>query len=318
MAARRSRGGRHRHRVRPQRGSAPAGSAPRTAPSVCATPTRTITGGGSAQIAVAAGEIVLLTDGTFTGGINDFAAGSVLCVSTTATFNPQWLNNPRGSLVVLGASTLQSVNSTDTFSLRVEGTVSASGINLNGPAVVTVGPSGTLTTGSLSTSTGSVLDNRGTTTLGSANLNGDARLENSGTLTINSSVAANGRILNTGAMTISGPLTFNSGAALDNRCELTVTGDLSSNTSAATNGGVIRVSGSLRVNGAFAQSAAGIVTAAGLVNDGSVTGFGRYSFSGATSTQRTFAGTNAADPIVVSDATPPRRRRSSTSRVAPS
>jgi hypothetical protein len=42
---------------------------------------------------------VLLSAGAYTGGVNEFPAGSTVCVAADATLSPPYVNNAAGSLL---------------------------------------------------------------------------------------------------------------------------------------------------------------------------------------------------------------------------
>ncbi|SOD71910.1 uncharacterized protein DUF11 [Jatrophihabitans sp. GAS493] len=271
----------------------------------CAAPTRTISGGGSQSLQVAVGEVVLLTGGTYTGGSNDFPSGAVLCVSANATLAPSYLNNAGGAVYNLGTATFPSAAVQGSFILENEGTASfPQGVNTNGPS--TLENRGTLTVGtSISISGGAQLFNDGTVTVaGGVNLNGGTVLANTGVITVNGDSTVNGVVANTGNITVTGRLTVNGGSTLTNSCRLTVGSDLT-NGGALNNSGVISdLTGQLQNNGRLRQDPPGVTVGRDFGNDQSVTGYGRYRFSGTTKTQGTFVGDSPSAPIVVQDLTP--------------
>jgi uncharacterized repeat protein (TIGR01451 family) len=273
----------------------------------CASPTRTLSGGGGQSFSVQSGETLRLSAGTFTGGIDAFPAGSRLCVASNATLSPSYLNNAAGSLVVAsgGTVTLPSTSVATGFALENEGTFRAAGLNVNGNATFSNAAGATFRIDSqFSPGAGTFVNDGVMTFAGGANLNGPVMLENTRVLRVTGTLALNGVLVNTGLATVSGSLTSNGSAQLVNDCVLGVGGALSNN-GPASNTGAVGASGAFANNGTWVQSTTGVLGAASLSNDGSVTGYGGYRFAGDTRTQGTFAGTGSSDPIVVDDRTPP-------------
>ena len=273
----------------------------------CASPDRTLTPTTS-TIAVAAGETVLLTGGSFTGGIDALPAGGTLCVAAGATLAPPYMNNAAGSLLVAGGATLTMpfVSVGTGFALSVEGTAVVAGLNINGSSSIDVAAGGDLTiSNNFSPATGTIT-NAGTMHIASSmNLNSSVSLTNSGTLTIDQSSTVNGSFVNTGVAQVTGSLTVNGSGLLQNDCAIAMTGDLSNNGPSSTNQGLVLVTGRFSNNGTWRQSAVGTLDSATLTDDGHVTGFGQYHFSGSTSVQGSFVGDTASSPIVVDSTAPP-------------
>ena len=273
----------------------------------CSAPTRTLSGGGSASISVAAGETLLLTSGSFTGGVDSFPAGSRLCVAGSAGLSPPYLNNAAGALVVGpgGSAVFGSIAVATGFSLSNEGDVRFGGLNVNGAATITNLAGGTVTISSqFSPSAGGIVNEGVLNISGGMNLNSNASLTNRRNVTVTGSSTVNGAFVNTGLANVTGSLTVNGSGTLDNRCALVTTADLTNGGSSA-NAGLTEVGGTFSNNGSWRQADTGTTRSAALRNDGSTTGFGRFQVSGASSTQNSFAGDSAAAPIVVDDATPP-------------
>ncbi|NUU18239.1 DUF11 domain-containing protein [Cellulomonas humilata] len=272
----------------------------------CATPDRTVAAGDT-SIAVAPGETVLVATG-FTGGIDALPAGGTLCVAPGATLTGLYLNNAAGAVVVAagGALELPSVAVSAGFSLELEGTASFAGLNVNGAAFVHVAAGAELTVlGSFSPAAGTFL-NEGTFQVeGAIILNGPVAFENTGTLSVLGSATVNGPLVNAGLATFAGGLTVNGSGALHNTCTVEVTGDLAHNGTGSTNGGLVEVSGNLANNGTWSQTHDGLVGAVGLTDDGAVTGYGGFRFSGSTSVQGSFVGDSPDDPVRVQSVAPP-------------
>ncbi|SDJ51674.1 VCBS repeat-containing protein [Frankineae bacterium MT45] len=271
----------------------------------CANPTRTITGGSNQSLNIAAGETVLITAGAYTGGSDSFPAGAVLCVSSSATFTPAYINNPGGSVYNDGTSTFPSISVQGSFLLSNDGTVSfPNGVNTNGPA--TLMNQGTLTVGtSLSISGGAQLFNSGSVTInGGINLNGGTVVDNSGSINVSGQVNVTGTVTNTGVIVDGAGLTINGGSTFSNACTLTVGGDLSNNGGLNNSGVISATNGKLSNNGRLRQDPPGVILSRDFGNDQSVVGYGSFRFTGQTSTQGSFVGDSPTTPIVVQDTTP--------------
>ncbi|WP_034609950.1 Ig-like domain-containing protein [Cellulomonas sp. URHD0024] len=278
--------------------------------SVCDTPTSTSAGGNDDDLTVTAGQVLLLTAGTYTGKL-DLGADGTLCVDTDATLQPRTMKSPAGDLFVLGAADLPSLTSVSEFDLVVQGTATLGNLTLDGSSELTIGPTGSATTGTIDLNSGSQVDNAGRlearldTTAGST-------LLNSGELVTRHGLAVDGVLRNTGHIRVfGGPFRVNAGATMSNECVIDSSDDVTVNSgsgSGVTNAGIIRApSGVLRVGqeGVFTQTPDGITVSETLDNSGTVTGFGRFRFAGTTLSELVFAGDTPAQPIVVQDLTPP-------------
>jgi hypothetical protein len=74
----------------------------------CGAPTITISTSAGAAITVGPTDVVLIAGGTFTGGINEWQTGGVICLAGPATFAPPYMNNANGALFSRGAVTMPS------------------------------------------------------------------------------------------------------------------------------------------------------------------------------------------------------------------
>ncbi|MGH1547709.1 Ig-like domain-containing protein [Leifsonia poae] len=274
--------------------------------SQCATPTRTLDPSAS-SVSLAPGETVLLASGTFTGGVNALPSGATLCVAAGATLQPAYLNNGAGTVIVAAGATatFPSLSVGTGFALQAEGSVTFAGLNVNGASRFAIASGGTMAvSGSFSPSAG-VFDNRGTLTVGgSLNLNGGASIENAGRLTVGGDALLNGRLDNTGRVDVAGILGVNGGATFANACQVRATGAITNDAAASANAGIVVAGGTFRNNGTWRQSVEGLLAATGLTDDGTVSGFGAYQFTGPTSVQGRFTGDSAGNPIQVQTQAP--------------
>ncbi|HEY0189253.1 MAG TPA: Ig-like domain-containing protein [Cellulomonas sp.] len=268
----------------------------------CSTPTRTVTGSSSgATLDVAAGEVVLLT-GTQTGGLGSLPAGATLCVAAGATLRPGYVNSPTGTLYVApgGTATLPWVAVGAGFTLENAGTTTFGGLNANGYMTVQNEADAELTIGGSFTPTAGDLVNEGTLTLSvGGDLASGVELSNVGTLTSGGSLTVNGPFVNTGTVRVTGDLVVNASGSLNNQCVLVTSGGLTNEADGSTNSGIAAVGGGFTNSGEWQQSGTGALTATDLTDTGSVTGFGRYVFTGSTVMRGFFDGDSAEQPIVV-------------------
>ena len=243
----------------------------------------------------------------FTGGVDGLPAGGTLCVGPGASLSASYLNNAAGDLVVAagGALLMPSVVVAAGFSLEIEGTATFAGLGVNGAADVHVAPGGELSIGSDFSPAAGTFVNEGTWTVeGAMNLNSEVSVESSGTLVVEGGATVSGSLVNDGLADVGGGLTINGGAALQNTCLVRADGDLANNASGSSNAGLVLLAGSFRNNGSWQQSQDGVTSAVELTDDGAVTGFGGYRFSGFTSVQGSWVGDSAVDPIRVQSVAP--------------
>jgi len=288
-------------------GLVPPASAARTKDyaSECASPTITLNASSDASASLHAGDVALLTGGTYTGGLNSFDEGAVVCVEDGATFQPAYINNAAGHILSQGAVTLPGLSTNTGFVLDSSGTVAIpSGINTNGAAVLVNRAGGIWNDNSEATlSAGTSFSNAGTANFRSLALNTGTSVDNAGLMRIAGSFASDGAVANTGVLITTGEVEINAPATLTNACVLRAESSII-NDGSATNTGSVVIAGDLTNNADWSQTTPGITTGAGLRNDGDVTGFGQYRFTGNTENQGDFTGGSSAEPIVVDDTTP--------------
>lgn len=268
----------------------------------CAAPTRTVTGAATgAALDIAAGEVVLIAGGTQVGGVSSLPAGATLCIAAGATLAPAYVNNAAGTIYVApgGTATMPAIATNAGFALDNAGSATFAGLTLNGPGTVTNRAGASLTiTGAFTPAAGTIV-NDGTLALpGGATLNSPVSLTNNGALTAAGTTIVNGPFQNAGTADLGGDLVVNGSGSLTNLCVLTATGGLTNN-GGSSNTGLVALGGGFANQGAWRQLPAAALTATTLTDDGTVTGFGRYVFSGATSVQGQFVGDSGLVPIFV-------------------
>lgn len=282
--------------------------APASAPSAlaapaddCATPTRTVAGGGWTPLSVSPGEVVRVT-GRITAGVERLPAGGTLCVAAGAVLAPAYLNSAAGVLRVDpgGTAQLPWVSVSPGFLLDNAGTTSFQGLNVNGAVTLANAAGASLTvTSSFVPSAGTIV-NDGTLDLpGGLILNPAATLTSTGRLTVGGSATIDGTFVNTGRARVDQSLLLNGSASLTNGCVLEVGGAFTHSGGPASSTGLVVVGGTFSTNGTWRQSSTAALSAAALLDDGAVTGFGRYVFTGSTTVQGRFTGDSATAPIAV-------------------
>lgn len=280
----------------------PGGPAQAAPADDCAAPTRTVTGSASgAALDIATGEVVLLAGGTQTGGVSSLPAGATLCVAAGATLAPAYVNNAAGTLYVApgGTAAMPSIAVNAGFVLDNAGSATFAGLQLNGPGTVSNRAGATLSvTGAFTPAAGTIV-NDGTLALpGGATLNSPVSLTNNGTLTAAGTTIVNGPFRNAGTAALAGDLVVNGSGALTNLCVLSAAGGFTNNGGSSSTG-LVALGGGFVNQGTWRQNPTAALTATTLGDDGAVTGFGRYVFSGATSVQGGFDGDTALVPIFV-------------------
>ena len=248
----------------------------------CATPT-IVDVGGSTTYNLTASDILFIDTGTYTGTINNFPSGSVICVDTGAVFQPGALNGSvAGSLYVRGTANLSVGGFAGGFLLDNYGTVSFPGtLNANGAIQVINRATATMTASGANWQ--GTLTNAGNLTIGGTLNVNSGTIENQGQMTVNGQVSLNGAILNSGRLDIQGNLGVNSGGDVDNACTITVSGSTTLDAPGISNSGQWLIGGNLLVNGSAALALDGVITANTLNNlDGDITGSGAMRIEGSS------------------------------------
>ncbi|WP_426565142.1 Ig-like domain-containing protein [Angustibacter sp. McL0619] len=299
------------------RASPAAAAPPSSYDEACQHPNVQIDGTVTTPLDVPANTVVLITStGNFSGGVNSFPSGAILCVAPGGQLNPQWANGIAGAVYNRGATTAPSVGVGNGFLFVNEGTIRfLADANVTGSAELRNLPSGTVTfVNTMNAGGGALITNQGSLILqAGGNLNSGSMINNSGTITSNGTLSVNANLSNSGVTTITGGLNLNGSARLDNVCVLTTTGRLENSSQNSANSGLLRVGGSsgsagtggevFNNNARYQQSSTGVTIGLDLTNNNTVTGFGQYLFAGKTLTQNTFVGESSASPIVLDDQT---------------
>ncbi len=268
----------------------------------CAAPDRTIAG-GSADLTMAPGEVVLITGPPpFTGGVNAWPADATVCVAPGATFTPSLLAEAHGRFLNEGVAALPPVVTGPGASIENGGTLTLESVNNNAALTVLNLPTGIIIVQfPLTLANGAQVVNQGTvTTFGEVNLNPGTDIINFGTIDIGGNLNVNGDLLNSGVATVAGAVNVNSGATLTNLCRFNSNTVVNDNL--LRNEGILDVDGGSFINNAdAAQTATGLTVGTTFANPGDLTGSGGYTFTGDTVTTGSMVG-EAGDPIAFFDA----------------
>ena len=238
----------------------------------CGAPTIVDTG-SNATHNLAATDVLFVDTGTYTGAINNFPSGAVICVDAGAVFQPAALNGSvAGSIYVRGTATFPGGGLSGGFLLDNYGSVSfPSGLNANG-AITINNFSGAMLTANSPNWQGT-LTNLGTVTFSNTFNENSGTIDNRSQLTIDGNANLNGDLVNSGRVDIQGALTVNTGD-VDNSCTLTVSGDVALNPAGQSNSGHWLIAGGLIMNGPATMQLDGVLTMDTLTLDGDITGSG--------------------------------------------
>ena len=268
----------------------------------CATPT-IVDVGTNATYDLTSGQVLFIDSGTYTGIINNFPAGAVICVDAGATFQPSAFNGVgAAALYVRGTANISVGGFPGGFLLDNYGTVSFPGtLNSNGAVEFINQPAATMSAASANWQ--GTLSNAGNLTIGGTLNVNSGTIENQGQMTVNGQVSLNGAILNSGRLDIQGNLGVNSGGDVDNACTITVSGSTTLDAPGTSNNGQWLIGGNLLMNGSAALALDGVITANTLNNlDGDITGSGAIRIEG-SSLQNGSSAVTGAPQINVYDVT---------------
>lgn len=259
----------------------------------CTSCHNTISSNNSGSQSVGKNKTLCFTGGTYTGSISSVASNGTICVASGATFSPSSLNNFSGTINVYGTANLPAFNSSAGAKINNYGTVNfTGGINFNGTTTITNSSNGTMIfASSISMNSNSSIVNDGL-----VRFSGDLSVPSGNTFTNNNVARFANNISTSGTFTNSGLLvavnTFTvGGGTFVNNCRL-VALSFTNTGNSTTNRGLIWAAGSnstVQLNGGiFNQTSNGEVRGVNFSNAGSVTGSGKYYFSGTTTNSNIF------------------------------
>lgn len=258
------------------------------------------------------GESLLIPSGNFSGSISNFSAGATICVEAGATFQPGQLNNASGKIQNFGTVKFPSVAFGNGFAFDNAGTAEFLGSpNFNGPATLTNQKGATL-----QFNQALQLSNRSTfTNDGTVRFQADFNTQNGTTFTNNNRVITernfnpDGKVDNYGLIRANDFININSNSNITNYCSLISEDGFNNNSDQTKNRGLILILG---VNGApndlwqnnkaFYNAPTANVVGSRVINNASVSGGGRFYFTGDTRTQGNFGKDSDSDTITFFDA----------------
>ncbi len=273
--------------------------------------------GSSTTYTLNAGDSLYLNNGTFTGTINTWNAGSKITVGSNATFKPASFSDNKSKVIVYGIAILPSLNTNNGFDLQNFGTITVNGdAAMNGGAQAWINNYGASITfkGNMAINyNGSSFINNGTVTAksdfylysSSSIINTNAFTVEGNFKTSQGTVNNGGKLYSLKGITLSGSTVFtntcrtiaDNGITIDNNATVVYnTGFLwatnSANNSYITNSGTI-------INGAQAK-----MKSAAFTNYGTISGSGYLYFTGLTTGSGTIGATGTTpDSIKVYDVT---------------
>jgi hypothetical protein len=240
----------------------------------------------------------LCISGTFTGNINNLAAGATIFVPAGATFNPASLQNPAGTVINCGSATLPSITLNTGFSFSNHGSADfRSNINWNGKGTFfndagarmnlrttfQMKGNSTLTndgeivsSGDFSSEPGTSITNTGYIRLTGGNFNPD------------------GTVVNSGFVQTDEFININPNSELINNCSFISQKGFNNNSPKTRNNGFIFVTGVgnnndlVQNNKPYTQGPNAVVVGTRFINNGAITGGGKYYFTGDTRNQAAF------------------------------
>ncbi|MCP8900115.1 hypothetical protein [Gilvimarinus xylanilyticus] len=240
----------------------------------------------------------------FTGSINNFAAGSSICVESGAVFMPSTMNNSAGALYVRGEANIPNVVVNTGFALNNEGyTAFNSGMNINGEITMTNHADATLAIAGATNLSFITIDNAGSLQFPSGlNLNSGTIL-NSADMRVAGAANIGGSLVNTDHLQIDGQMQLNSNGDIYNSCQFFVNANAIISSS-VENTGLFLVQTEALVDGGGVISIGpdGMMSSDSLTLNGEVYGSGNLRIEGYSVNQGSAVG-GVGDPLNVYDAT---------------
>lgn len=238
------------------------------------------------------GSRLCFTGGTYTGSISSVHQNGSICVGSGATFSPSSLNGFRGKIYVYGTANLPNT----TFAHNNAEIINYGTVRFNGST--TFSSNGTVTnnenavvtfTNSINLQNSSRITNNGTIWM-----NNDFQGQGSSTVTNNNIIRAlnnfqsNGNVNNYGYLFVNNTIQINDGT-FRNYCKVFGKNGLTNSSDNTRNEGFIWVaSGTFQLNENFTQTSNGEVRGVNFTNSATVTGAGKYYFTGSTTNNSSF------------------------------
>lgn len=260
-----------------------------------------------------AGDTLHIKSGIYSGVIATFNTSAVIVVDPNATFKPNNLANPKGTIINNGTILINYYIAPNAgFSVQNFNAIKVTGsVQMNGFQTWNNRFGATMEIGqSLTMNAFSSLTNEGTLTVGDdVTLNMFSSFTNKNTVNIGGDMEVNiGEYVNEGETNTAGMLTFNWGSTFTNTCRMITEGGFTNNCYSFENLGLLWVGTTgtnadhFINNGTFINGPNGVVRSVRLTNNQTITGSGKMYFTGQTINYGTFgtSGTTA-DTIRVYD-----------------
>ncbi|MFZ1569076.1 MAG: SdrD B-like domain-containing protein [Thiolinea sp.] len=269
--------------------------------------------GTNTSRSLSAGQALKISRGTYTGSINSFPVGATICVESGATFRPSNLNNPAGNLINYGTANLANFSYNTGAVIDNYGLLNfTGGLNFNGTATIRNRSSATMVMeNGFTLANASLLENDGLLIAKQDfNTNSGTTINNNYRLEIEGNFNPSGVLTNYGRIYAKKFINANSDFSFNNYCTLVSYGGFNNNSLFFSNWGTILITSANGVPGGLWQNNQSFyngdgakVAGGGFTNNGSMSGYGAFIFSGETRNQGTFSGASAANPINFYDET---------------
>ncbi len=252
----------------------------------CGSCNTTVSSNNSSNRSVGNNSRLCFTGGTYTGAVTSISATGTICVGANATFNPSSISNFNGTIVVYGTANLPEVTIANSATKVINyGTVRFNNnVNFNSNGTITNHQNATMTfTQSLN------LHNSGTlTNSGLIQMNNDfatssgTTVSNNGTLRVKNNVQFDNTFNNYGYLYVENVIQIN-GGNFRNYCRMFGKNGLTNSSNLTQNHGFIWIgAATVLLNNNFHQTSNGEVRGVNFTNSATVTGSGRYYFTGTT------------------------------------
>lgn len=255
--------------------------------------------GGSNTYNLSSGDIFCLTAGSFTGSINNFPVGAIICVSENAIFSPAAFNNAAGIINNYGTITFLTAISFNTGTIiNNYGKIHFNAApNINGITNIN-----NKTGGVLSFSTSFSLPSHGTVinegiiqSTDDFSTDNGSNFTNYGKVYTDKNLNPNGNVTNYGFFRAKGFINFNSNSNVQNYCTFLSDDGFNNNSNNTRNFGFIMVTGKngfpndlWQNNAAFYNGPSAIIQTQRFQNNSSITGSGNMRANTTTTNQGPF------------------------------
>lgn len=279
----------------------------------CTAATTYTNNGTNANYSLSSGQSLKISRGTYTGSIDSFLAGATICVESGATFSPSNINNSAGNLINYGTANLATFSYNTGAVIDNYGLLNfTGGLNFNGTATIRNRSSATMVMeNGFTLANASLLENNGLLLAKQDfNTNSGTTINNNYRLEVEGNFNPSGVLTNYGRIYAKKFINANSDFSFNNYCTLVSYDGFNNNSLFFSNWGTILVTSANGVPGGLWQNNQSFyngdgakVAGGSFTNNGSMSGYGSFIFSGETRNQGTFSGSSAANPINFYDET---------------